>query len=72
VPRRTLITSGSSRLRLQRAEPHAAQNSFENPSSGSYERTRSSPDTMRNDPFAILACGDAAVPVRRWQRVQWQ
>ena len=25
-----------------------------------------------DDPGAIRACADSAVPVRRWQRVQWQ
>jgi hypothetical protein len=28
--------------------------------------------TIRSDPGTVRACGDAAVPVRRWQRVQWQ
>jgi hypothetical protein len=27
---------------------------------------------MRSDPGATRACADAAVPVRRRQRVQWQ
>jgi hypothetical protein len=26
----------------------------------------------RTEPGATRACADAAVPVRRWQRVQWQ
>jgi hypothetical protein len=32
----------------------------------------SSPETIRNEPGTIRAEGEAAVPVRRWQRVQWQ
>jgi len=31
-----------------------------------------SPLTMRNEPGTTVALADAAVPVRRWQRVQWQ
>jgi purine-binding chemotaxis protein CheW len=27
---------------------------------------------MRSEPGTMRACADAAVPVRRWQRVQWQ
>jgi hypothetical protein len=27
---------------------------------------------MRNDPGTVRACAEAAVPLRRWQRVQWQ
>ena len=59
-------------LTLQSAEPHAEQNAFGNPSGGSYARTRSSPAVMRSEPGTIRACGEAAVPVRFWQRVQWQ
>jgi hypothetical protein len=32
----------------------------------------SSPAVMRSDPEAIRADAEAAVPVRRWHRVQWQ
>ena len=32
----------------------------------------SSPFVQRRLPGTIRADGDAAVPVRRWQRVQWQ
>ena len=35
-------------------------------------RSRSSPWTMRNASGDVRALADAAVPVRRWQRVQWQ
>jgi hypothetical protein len=27
---------------------------------------------MRNEPRATRACGEAAAPERRWQRLQWQ
>ena len=37
-----------------------------------YSRISSSPASRRNEPGAMRACADAAVPVRRWQRVQWQ
>ena len=53
-------------------DPHAVQNTLAKPSSGSYARMCSSPASTRSEPGAIRAPGDAAVPVRRWQRVQWQ
>jgi len=28
--------------------------------------------SSRKEPGPIRACAEAAVPVRRWQRVQWQ
>jgi len=34
--------------------------------------TSSSPCRKRSEPGSIRACADAAVPDRRWQRVQWQ
>jgi hypothetical protein len=32
----------------------------------------SSPAVIRSDPGVIRADAEAAVPVRRWHRVQWQ
>jgi hypothetical protein len=72
APSRTLITVGSSGWRLHIAEPQAEQKTFEYPSGGSNERRSSSPATMCSEPGAIRADADAAVPVRRWQRLQWQ
>ncbi len=66
------MISASSGLRLQRADPHAPQNSLGKPSGGAYVRISSSPWVTVSDPGWIRACADAAVPVRRWQRVQWQ
>ena len=71
-PSRTEITSGSTGLRLQSADPQAEQNTFGNPPGGSYARKSSSPEMIRSEPGTIRADADAAVPVRRWQRVQWQ
>jgi predicted phosphodiesterase len=66
------MTSGSSGLRLQSAEPQAEQYTFEKPSGGSNDSSSSSPDVMRSDPGTMRPEMDAAVPVRRWQRLQWQ
>jgi hypothetical protein len=52
--------------------PHVEQKHFSKPSSGFHPLTSSSPCTKRSEPGSIRACGEAAVPVRRWQRVQWQ
>src|SRR5262245_59285297 len=73
APSRTDLISGSSWLWLHSAEPHAEQNTLEKPSSGgSHERSSSSPETRVSEPGTIRADADAAVPVLRWQRVQWQ
>ncbi len=70
---RTLITEGSSWLRLHSALPQLEQKSFAKPPSGGRQALiSSSPETTRSEPGAIRADGAAAVPVRRWQRVQWQ
>jgi len=45
---------------------------FSKPPSGAHARTRSAPATIVKEPGATRACAEAAVPVRRWQRVQWQ
>src|SRR5438477_2693219 len=70
---RTLIWVGSSGLRLKRCAPHSAQKHFSKPPSGWRQAlTSSSPATSRNVRPSIRTCADAAVPVRRWHRVQWQ
>ena len=69
---RTARGSGLSGKRLQSAEPHCEQNAFAAPSGGTKVRTRSSPAVIRSEPGTIRAFAEAAVPVRRWQRVQWQ
>jgi hypothetical protein len=48
------------------------QNHFSPPFSGCHTRSAPSPATIRNVPSAGCAFADAAVPVRRWQRLQWQ
>jgi hypothetical protein len=58
--------------RAKRCEPHSPQKVFERPPGGVQSRRRSSPAEMTSDPGAILAEAWTAVPVRFWQRVQWQ
>jgi hypothetical protein len=53
-------------------EPHSPQNHFSPPTSGFHIRRRASPAVMRNVPSAGWALADAAAPLRRWQRLQWQ
>src|ERR1700735_1631316 len=72
APSRTPILSASSRSRLKRAEPHSPQNHFSAPSSGFQARRRPSPTRIRKLPGSRRALTDAAVPVRRWHRVQGQ
>ena len=69
---RTVICAGSAWLWLKSAEPHSGQKSFAHPSGGRNARTTSSPCTKRRLPGSISAWAEAAVPVRRWHRVQWQ
>jgi hypothetical protein len=69
---RTLMMSGFSWLWLQSAPPQLEQNTFAKPSGGRHALTSSRPEISRSDPGAIRADTAAAVPVRRWQRVQWQ
>ena len=64
--------TGGSPERLNTAEPQRAQKIFSAPASGAHERRCSSPETTRKDSGAVRPFADAAVPVRRWQRVQWQ
>jgi hypothetical protein len=54
------------------AEPQSPQNHFSQPPSGFHARSRSSPWITRNEPGSARPFADAAVPVRRWQRLQWQ
>jgi hypothetical protein len=72
APIRMLIRSWSSGLRLRTAEPHSPQNSFSQPLPGLQARSVSSPESRRNEPRSGLALAEAPVPLRRWQRVQWQ
>ena len=62
---RTPIHSGCLSLRAKIDEPQAPQNHFSPPSSGFQHFRTSSPATMRNDPAAAWALGDAAAPDRR-------
>jgi len=57
---------------LNNAEPQRAQKIFSRPPSGVQPRSSSSPCTTSTDPGTARALADDAVPVRRWQRVQWQ
>ena len=54
------------------AEPQSAQNHFSHPPSGRQARNLSFPETILNEPGCASTVADAPVPVRRWQRVQWQ
>jgi hypothetical protein len=48
------------------ADPHSPQNHFSPSLSGGFHtRNLSSPSTIRKDPGAGCACGDAAAPLRR-------
>jgi len=57
---------------LNSALPQVPQKSFAKPCSGCHVLTCSSPAVTRSAPGGIRACAEAAAPVRRWQRVQWQ
>ena len=72
VPIRIPIDSGCAGLEPNSADPHSPQNHFSPPLSGLQTRSLSSPATIRNDSGAGCACAEAAVPLRRWQRRQWQ
>ena len=58
--------------RLKSAEPQRPQKIFSKPPSGAHTCSSFSPAVTRTAPGAARAFADAAVPVRRWQRVQWQ
>jgi hypothetical protein len=62
----------SSGLRLNIADPQSPQNHFSQPSPGVHDRSRSSPATILNVPGSGRTFADAAAPLRRWQRLQWQ
>jgi hypothetical protein len=64
--------SGWLGLRPKIDDPQTPQNHFSPPSGGCHVRSYSSPATILNAPGAGCAEADAAVPVRRWQRRQWQ
>ena len=72
MPSLTLTIPGSAGERLQSALPQAEQKHFGQPWSGTHSRTSSGPATIRNDPAPHGPAAEAAVPERRWQRVQWQ
>ena len=68
-----LISEWSSGSRLNSGAPHSRQNASSQPASGWRQvLSRSSPATIRNPEPSTRASAEAAVPVRRWQRVQWQ
>ena len=72
APMRTPTRAASSGSRLNSAEPQSPQNHFSAPPSGFHARSRSSPVRIWNEPGSTRALTEAPVPVRRWQRVQWQ
>ena len=72
APSRTPRRWGSEGWRLKTADPQSPQNHFSHPLSGRHARSLSSPETILNEPGCARAATDAPVPVRRWQRVQWQ
>ena len=57
---------------LNSALPQVPQKSFAKPCSGCHVLTRSSPAVICSAPAGTRACAEAAEPVRRWQRGQWQ
>ena len=59
-------------LRPKREDPQSPQNHFSPPSGGFQTRSRSSPAMIRKLPSFGWAFAEAAVPLRRWQRLQWQ
>jgi hypothetical protein len=66
------MESGWLTFRPNSDEPQLPQNHFSPPPGGCHIRNASSPATIRNPPGAGWAFGDAAAPLRRWQRLQWQ
>ena len=72
APMRMAIGSAWAGLRPKTEEPQSPQNHFSPPRSGRQTRSRSSPATIRKAPSAGWALADAAAPLRRWQRRQWQ
>jgi len=72
APMRIPIGSAWAGLRPKSDEPQSPQNHFSPPSGGRQARSLSSPVTIRKVPSTGWAFADAAVPLRRWQRLQWQ
>jgi len=70
VPSWTLPISPSG-LRAQSRLPQTEQKQSP-PPYDFHSFTSSSPWRIRREPGTIRASGEAPVPVRRWQRVQWQ
>ena len=66
------MTSPPSGLRASTAEPHSPQKTLSRPLPGDHTRRCCSPAVTVNEPGSIRAEAAAPVPVRRWQRVQWQ
>ena len=72
APSRIDTASQPSGRRLYRCPPQCEQNALMfPPPGGGHSVTSSSPRVMRKLPGAVAPEGDAGVPVRRWQRVQW-
>jgi hypothetical protein len=72
APRRTPTIEWSLGSRVKIADPHSPQNRFSCPSGGIQAFSASSSRRMWKEPGSTAALAEAAVPVRRWQRVQWQ
>jgi hypothetical protein len=72
VPMRMPIGSAWLGLRAKSDEPHVPQNHFSPPPSGFQTRSWPSPAMIRNVSAAGWALGEAAAPLLRWQRRQWQ
>lgn len=72
APRRTITISPVSGSRANSADPHSPQKVLESPPGGVQSRRCSSPAISLSEPGASFAEAWAAVPLRRWQRVQWQ
>jgi hypothetical protein len=72
VPMRTTTSSSEDGCPLNSADPHVEQNSFGTPSGGLKARTSSEPLNSLKPSRGTNAFAEDAVPVRRWQCVQWQ
>jgi hypothetical protein len=73
VPRRTaIVVSGSSGSQLKSWPPQDLQKLFEKPPGGVHVPMVSAPLVQVRLPGTTRAWAEAAAPVRRWQRVQWQ
>src|SRR5829696_6767790 len=72
TPRRIERRSGSAGSRLHRWLPQRAQKHLAQPSDAAHSCTCSAPESSSKLPAATRPPADDDVPVRRWQRVQWQ